>query len=165
MKSTVVYESRYGNTARIARAIAARLEAAGPVHLVEAADAGAFDLDGVDFLVVGGPTEGHGVSPTLRQRLAQVPSGAFAGIMAAAFHTRLDWPTVLAGSAAKGIADALRQKGAELGASPESFLGTGLNEFHLRDGELERAGAWAGTVVGNLAGAATTVFTSPHARQ
>jgi hypothetical protein len=85
-----------------------------------------------------------------------VPSGAFAGIMAAAFDTRLDWPTVLAGSAAKRIADALRQKG-ELVASPDSFLGTGLNEFHLRDGELARAGAWAGTVVGNLAGAATTV--------
>ena len=101
MKSRVVYETRYGNTLRIARAIAARLEGAGPVRVVDATDPGAFALDGADLIVVGGPTEGHGVSQTLRERLAEVPSRGLAGIMAAAFDTRLDWPAFLAGSRPK----------------------------------------------------------------
>jgi flavodoxin len=151
VNTRVVYESRYGNTLRIARAIAARLEAAGPVRVVDAADPGAFALDGADLIVVGGPTEGHGVSQTLRERLAAVPSDGLTGIMAAPFDTRLDWPAFLAGSAAKGIAEALRQKGARLVATPESFLGSGMKEFRLRDGESERAGEWAGTIAADIA--------------
>jgi flavodoxin len=146
VKATVVYESRCGNTAHIAHAISARLGATGTVQLVEAADPSAFDLESVDLIVVGGPTEGHGISVALRQRLAQVPAGALTGLMAAAFDTRLDWPAFLAGSAAKGIAEALRKKGARLVATPERFLGAGTKEFRLHEGELERADAWAAQI-------------------
>jgi flavodoxin len=143
MKSIVVYESRYGNTARIAQAIATGLEAAGPVRVVEVSDATAFDIAGVDLLVVGGPTEGHGLSLTLRERLKQVPPEMLRDFRAAAFDTRLTWPAFLAGSAAHGIAQILQQKGAKLLVPPESFLVTGMKDVHLVDGEIERAGAWA----------------------
>ena len=143
MKSTVVYESRYGNTERIAGAIANSLEAFGPVRLVEAADETAFDVDDVDLIVVGGPTEGHGASVSLRARLLQVPPGALWGVDAATFDTRLTWPAFLAGSAAKGLAQILRQQGARMVAEPESFLVKGTREPHLVDGECERAGTWA----------------------
>jgi flavodoxin len=102
MNVIVVYESRYGNTGRVARDIAARLAAAGPVRLVEASDDTAFDVKAADLLVVGGPTEGHGVSPTLRKRLEDLPPDALAGVAAAAFDTRLTWPAFLSGSAARG---------------------------------------------------------------
>jgi flavodoxin len=143
MGSLVVYESRYGNTAEVARAIAAALEADGPVRLVEAADQAAFDLAGVDLLVVGGPTEGHGVSQTLRARLDHVPPDALAGVAAAAFDTRLNWPAFLSGSAAKGLARSLDRLGARLVAPPESFLVTGGKPSRLVAGEAERARAWA----------------------
>jgi flavodoxin len=146
MNSTVVYESRYGNTARIARAIATRLEMAGPARFVEAADATAFAVAGVDLLVVGGPTEGHGVTPTLRGRLEQLPDDALKGVAAAAFDTRLNWPAFLTGSAAKGIARMLEEKGARLIAPPEGFVVKGMKEAHLLGGEVERAEAWAGTL-------------------
>lgn len=143
MKSTVVYESRFGNTARIARAIATNLEAVGTVRLVEATDATAFDVAGVDLLVVGGPTEGHGVSPTLRALLKDVPSDALRHVPTATFDTRLTWPAILAGSAARGIAQILQQKGATIVVPPESFLVKGMKDIQLIDGEIERAGAWA----------------------
>lgn len=130
MQSTVVYESRYGNTERIARAIAAGLEAAGPVRLVEAAEETAFDVGGVDLLVVGGPTEGHGPSVTLRARLSQLPPDTLKAVAAATFDTRLTWPAFLAGSAAEVLAQTLRQRGARLVAEPESFLVKGMKEVH-----------------------------------
>ena len=61
---------------------------------------------------------------------------------AAAFDTRFDKPAFLTGSAAKGIAKRLRQRGFELVAEPESFFVLGT-EGPLKDGELERAAAWA----------------------
>ncbi|HEX5414833.1 MAG TPA: flavodoxin family protein [Chloroflexota bacterium] len=143
MKSTVVYESHHGNTARIARAIAHGLEAAGPVRLAEASDPTAFEVAGVDLLVVGGPTEGHGVSQTLRPILNALPPNALKGASLATFDTRLTWPAFLAGSAAHGIAKILQAKGARLVIAPESFLVTGMKEVHLVEGEVERVGGWA----------------------
>lgn len=143
MKSTVVYESHHGNTARVAEAIAHSLEAAGPVRLVEASDATAFDVTGIDLLVVGGPTEGHGVSQTLRPVLKALAPDTLKSVSLAAFDTRLTWPAFLAGSAAHGIARTLQEKGAHLVVAPESFLVTGMKDVHLVDGEAERAGVWA----------------------
>jgi flavodoxin len=144
MNVIVVYESRYGNTARVAHEIAAALEASGPVRLIEISDATAFDVKDTDLLVVGGPTEGHGMSPTLRARLMAVPPDALRGVALAPFDTRLKLPAFLAGSAARGIAKILQAKGARLVVPPESFLVTGTKEeVHLVEGEIERAGAWA----------------------
>src|SRR5579884_2519829 len=150
MKTIVVYESRFGNTERIARAIAAGLEAAGPVSLVRATDGSTLDVDGVDLLVVGGPTEGHGVSPTFRAWLAQLPPNALNGVAAASFDTRLRWPAFLSGSAARGIAKTLQKKGARLVAPPESFLVDSARESALLEGESERASGWAAKIAADL---------------
>jgi flavodoxin len=154
MSSLVVYESRYGNTAQVARAIAAALEADGPVRLVEAADPSAFDVVGVDLLVVGGPTEGHGVSQSMRARLDRVRPDALGGVAAAAFDTRVNWPAFLSGSAAKGLAKTLQRLGARLVASPESFVVTGGKPDCLVAGEPERARAWASRLGAAAAAAA-----------
>ena len=143
MKSLVVYESRYGNTAEVARAIAAALEASGPVRVVEAAEPSAFDLLGVDLFVLGGPTEGHGVSHTLRDRVQALPDGALQGIAAATFDTRVNWPEFMMGSAAKGLAKALERLGAELVVPPESFLVRNCKPPELVPHELARTAEWA----------------------
>ncbi|HEY3081220.1 MAG TPA: flavodoxin domain-containing protein [Chloroflexota bacterium] len=152
MKSIVVYESRYGNTERLARAVAASLEAAGPVRLVEAAGLTTLDLDGVELLVVGGPTEGHGTSATLRAALERLGSDALGGVAAAAFDTRFRWIRLLTGSAAAGIAKILQENGARLVAPPESFF-VKPSYGPLLDGEVERAGDWAKTLAAGLAAA------------
>jgi flavodoxin len=150
MQSMVIYDSRFGNTERIAQGIAERLQAGGPVRLLKAADASALDVQGVELLIVGGPTEGHGISPTLRSFLMTLSSGALWGVATTSFDTRLSWPKLLSGSAARRIAKTLQTKGARLVARPESFIVDGARESMLRASELERAGAWAAKIVADL---------------
>jgi flavodoxin len=161
MKALVVYESMYGNTRAIAEAIAEGL-GGSPVRAVhEAGEA----PEQRDLLVVGGPTHMHGLTTALSRRMAAeaatedghaaLEPGATAepglrawlrelvaceGVRAAAFDTRLDRSTALTGTAARGIARRLRQRGYEVVAT-ESFLVQDA-EGPLEDGELERARAW-----------------------
>ena len=57
MTTLVVYESTFGNTARIAEAIAARLGA----RMLPVSEARPLDLEGADLLLIGGPAQTHGV--------------------------------------------------------------------------------------------------------
>ena len=61
MRALVVYESLWGNTEKIARAIAAGLAGLGSVD-VKTSDAAPGTVDGYDLLAVGGPT--HAFSMT-----------------------------------------------------------------------------------------------------
>jgi hypothetical protein len=172
MKAVVVYESLFGNTARVGEAIAAALRArgvevtAGPPASLEPSVVAAADL-----LVVGGPTHAHGMSskgtrktavedkknaydaptvePGLREWIPSLPSGA--GRPTAAFDTRFDKPKVFTGSAAKGIAKRLEHQGYRVIAEPESFFVTTQNE--LEAGELEHAERW-GTALAERGGTA-----------
>ncbi len=141
MKSVVVYGSRSGNTRRIAEAIASTLESYGPTEIVAVEDASATVWEGCDLLVVGGPTEGRHATPPVQAFFARLPAHALRGIDAAAFDTRLDWPRLLSGSAARRIRRLLLEAGANLAVAPESFRVSGRPE--LRHGELERASTWA----------------------
>src|SRR5579875_2378834 len=138
MDVTVVYESLFGNTRRIAEAIAAGARDAHPsvrVRLLSTSTAPADGSPGPDLLIVGGPTHAlrmstaasrhQGAQPgkpggvTLapessldglgaRQWLRALPAAKDGG-GAAAFDTRLPFP--LAGGAARGIAKRLRRHG------------------------------------------------------
>jgi len=157
MNVLLVYDSRSGNTEQIARAIAFRLERLGTVQVLASSDPSGIKLRGVDFLVVGGPTHGHGVSRPMRTWLDDLPDAALEGFTAAAFDTRFRIPALLSGSAARGIGKTLRRKGARLVAAPESFFVAGA-EGPLQPGEIDRAGAWAETI-------ATEAARTPTARE
>lgn len=137
MKIAVVYGSRSGNTKLIAETIA---EALGPIGVVETMVAESATLPaGTDLLIVGGPTEGHGMTPVLKSFLERLPR--LDGVHVAAFDTKLKWPLFLSGSAARGIAEKLQSLGGTLVTPPESFLVS--MEPKLYEGEIERAKAWA----------------------
>jgi flavodoxin len=142
MRTIVAYESRYGNTAEVAESISESLQTTGPVQLVALSGDTVLELEGVDLLVVGGPTEGHGASPTLKAALERLPDGALSGVQVAAFDTRLHWPLLLSGSAAKAVATIFERKGGVMAVPPESFFIRG-KQPRLVEGEAERAGAWA----------------------
>jgi flavodoxin len=158
MRALVVFDTTYSNTARIARAIGEALSAAGagsvevrPVALVSAAD-----LVALDLLVVGGPTQRHGMSRTLSGWLGELGHGSLAGVVAAAFDTRYRMPKLLTGSAAGGVARRLRRAGCRLVVPPQSFFVSrdrpppGEKRRHATEapepGEEERASAWARTL-------------------
>ena len=160
MKALVVYESMFGSTEAIARAIADGLAGQASVEVVNVDDA-PDNLDGVDLLVVGGPTHVHGMSRAstrqsaeqqatepvhshtgIRDWLGSLPP-APAGLRAVAFDTRIDKPRWLVGSAAHGARKLLHQHGYPVLAEPESFFVIGSGEEGLAAGEQDRARTWA----------------------
>lgn len=136
MNAVILYDSEFGNTERLAFAVAAALEETGSVRLVRAGDE--LDLDSVELLVVGGPTQRHGVSPRLRAAIEALPP---LRLKAAVFDTRYRRSRFVTGSAAVRVAKCLRRKGASVLVAPESFF---VGEFGgpLEAGEVERAYAW-----------------------
>ena len=63
-RALVVFESMFGNTAAVARALAAGLSETLPVDVVEVGSAPIEPDDDVVLLVVGGPTHAFGLSRT-----------------------------------------------------------------------------------------------------
>jgi flavodoxin len=149
MKSLVVYGSRHGNTQKVAEAIAGELRKHGAVQLVSAEDSISTLLQEADLVVVGGPTEAHGMTEPVARFLEHVPAAALTGKYAAGFDTRFTWPRWLSGSAASRIVDRLGRRGARVIAPGESFLVSGKLPV-LEPGELERAAAWAASLAAKV---------------
>lgn len=141
MNSLVLYNSKYGNTEQIARAIGTVLATYGPsdVRSIRQVDE---IPPGTGLLVVGGPTQGHGMDQQMKTFLGGLPAGAFEDVRVAAFDTRLKWPILRSGSAAREIAKRLRRLGGQELVKPGSFLVAG-GEGPLVEGEIDRATAWA----------------------
>ena len=165
MKAVVVYESHWGNTAAVARAIA---EGIGPEASALNTDEAAGDaIAGADLVVAGAPViafalpregtreqiaQGADKAPTppdvshplLRSWLDALPAGKGWG---AAFETRIWWsPRGATGT----IENRLKRAGYRMAAKPERFLVEG-GYGPLKDGELERARSW-GAQVGRASG-------------
>ncbi len=149
MNALVCYASHKGNTKRVAEAIAEGLRTTASTLLVAVeAAAGAVTPD-IDLLVVGGPTEAHGMTGEMSAFLDQLPR--LDGRAVATFDTRLHWPRWLSGSAADRIQDRLEA----LGAAPvrsETFI-VSMNTELLPE-ELVRARAWGVTLGSRMAVAA-----------
>ncbi len=144
MRSLVIFDSEFGNTREIAETIAAELQTSGlvDVHKVGTPGAQVISPNSVDLLIVGGPTQMHGVSPGMREFLATFHRGSLARVPTAVFDTRLaGWP-LFTGAASGGIAKLLERSGASLVVAPESFIVSG-REGPLAEGEVERARTWA----------------------
>lgn len=140
MKAIIYCASRSGNTRAVAAAIADGFGRHGPVS-VRAIDGGRPDLPAdADLVLIGGPTEGHGMTPAVLEFLDALSPEALADRATASFDTRLDWPRWASGSAAAGIAKRLRLLGARTVARPASFIVSMKPE--LLPGELDRARAW-----------------------
>ena len=157
MRALVVYDSVFGNTEQIARAIGSALGSTGDVQVLRVGSVQPGQLAGLDLLVVGSPTRGFRPTPALTSWLKGIPAGSLQGVRVAAFDTRIsmDDPKVpgilrfmvkLFGYAAQPIAGRLEKKGGVLAAPPEGFIVT-ASEGPLREGELERAAAWARQLV------------------
>ena len=156
MKALVVYDSEFGNTAKIARAIADQLEKSGTVQLASVGGEATVDLTGVDLMVVGGPTQGFSARPVLRGWVDGLPKAALSAIAVATFDTRFRWPSILSGSAAYRIGKKFERGGVRVIVEPESFFVTS-EEGPLVNGELERAAAWADTLATKVVASAERV--------
>jgi hypothetical protein len=156
MKAFVVYESLWGNTAAVARAIA---EGIGPeATALSTAQASAEAMAGVTLIVAGAPLLAFRLptdsirksigrdrkhaqrppdlsNPSMRSWLDALPKGSGCS---AAFETRFRWSP---GSATGAIARGLQKAGYRRIARDHRFIVKGTYG-PLREGELERAKAW-----------------------
>lgn len=152
MKILVVYDSAYGNTAKVAQAIGGVLGAAGMVSMRKVDEVLPEELTSVGLLVVGSPTQSFRPTPAIIKLLRDIPPHALQGVKVAAFDTRIDTATIQSaflrfvvnagGYAAKPIANRLIKRGGTLVAPPEGFIVEG-KEGPLNAGELDRAIEWA----------------------
>lgn len=160
--ATIVFESMFGASRRIAEAIGAGLRSVAHVEVAPVHDADG--LSAPDLLIVGAPTHAHGLSrPQTRADAANwvaraashlhlepyydgdgvrewlaaapIPARGFA-----AFDTRADMPRVFSGSAAAGIDKRLRKRGAVPLADYRSFLVD--KDSALVAGQIEEAEQW-----------------------
>lgn len=145
MKTIVVYASRHGNTGLVAEAIADGIRPYGSVELMPIEKVPTVHEGWADLVVIGGPTEAHGMTPAVKHFFDSLSGEAFKGVAAAAFDTRLDWPRWLSGSAGSGISERLHKLGAEVVTPPASFIVEG-KEPVLKAGELDRALGWGDTL-------------------
>ncbi|WP_029042729.1 flavodoxin family protein [Cucumibacter marinus] len=157
MSALVVYDSNYGNTERIAEAIATALSEAGHDARVEGLHGGQRPQipSDVRLLVCGAPTNAFRASAAMNGYLRGLPPNILAGINIAAFDTRMDLSKApwflrimanLFGFAAEKIARRLARLGGKPLGQPAGFVVTDM-EGPLADGEIARAQAWARTLV------------------
>jgi hypothetical protein len=158
VRAIVVYESIWGNTEKVARAVADELEATMLVEVFDT-DTAPTSLDDYDLVVVGGPTHAFSMSRPATRETAVRRNGAERApargirewigavgstpqaISVAVFDTRVETPR-LPGSAAKVANRELGLHGFDSIIDAESFRVHGY-EGPLVDGELERATLWA----------------------
>jgi flavodoxin I len=147
MKTLVVYDSVYGNTEIIARAIGDAFP--GEVQVLRVGRVNAGDWETVDLLIIGSPT--HGAHPTeaVQGLIEKIGPPAREGARAATFDTRLTWGFLerWGGFAAPKMADTLKEKGWTLVGAPGGFFVKGLRKGPLKRGEADRAAAWAKRLV------------------
>jgi len=142
MKALIVYDSVYGNTEKIARAMAEAITLPDEVKVLRTGEANPSELASINLLIVGSPTHGGRPTPAVQEFLNKVPKLSLQGLNVAAFDTRVASKFArVFGYAAGRIAGHLKRKGGVLIASPEGFFVTGT-KGPLKEGELERAAAW-----------------------
>lgn len=141
MKTLVIYESAYGNTEEIARSIGGAIN--GDVKVLRTNEVNPSDLEGLNLLIVGSPTQAGRPMPSVQGFLKNIAGSVVKDINVATFDTRFSTRAVkIFGYAAGKIAQSLKRKGGNLVANPEPFFVKGING-PLKDGELERAAGWA----------------------
>lgn len=172
MTALIVYESMFGNTKRIALAVAEGIATKLPVEAIEVSDAPEEIGGDIDLLVVGGPTHVHGMSsPRTRKSAAERADGSLVSrrigirewldharaevfdIHAAAFDTRVNGMVMFTGSAANGYTKGLRSAGFRVEWPPQSFLVSSKaapSEDALLEGQLEEARAWGAAIASKV---------------
>jgi flavodoxin len=156
MNALVIYDSAFGNTAKIAQTIGDALGPAGEVAIRQVAAVEPEQLAGVNLLVVGSPTQGFRPTAAMSAFLKRVAAEGLSGIQVAAFDTRLATSSIrsslfraiidMFGYAAQRIAKQLTRSGGRLVLPPEGFIVEG-KEGPLMAGEQERAANWAKRLV------------------
>jgi|WetSurMetagenome_2_1015567.scaffolds.fasta_scaffold934582_1 flavodoxin I len=147
MKALIVYDSKWGNTEKVALAIAKGMGKNGQtIHVSKVAEAAIHDFD---LLVIGSPVIGGKPSKVIQEFLNQLSVMGGRKRRFAVFDTRM--ATKFAkrfGYAAVKMYDQLSQQGETVVSEPMGFVVKG-QKGPLEEGELDRSEQW-GSLVSKL---------------
>lgn len=113
MRTCVIFDTRYGNTEKVARVLAKGIqESSVEVLCSNIREVSVEALIQSDLLAIGGPTEFHGASGPMKEFLRKLKQADLRGKYGFAFDTRVNswW----SGSAAKLIENTLKASGMEI---------------------------------------------------
>jgi flavodoxin I len=155
MKIMIVCDSVFGNTMKIAKAIAESLKE-NDVVLCKPQDAEKEFLQNADALIVGSPTRAFKPTKNITKFLKALSPSDIAGKKALIFDTRIsaedtnskafDLLEKRFGYAGDSMSSILTKKGAKLVVAHEGFY-VEDSEGPLKDGEIERAKMWAENIL------------------
>jgi flavodoxin len=150
MNTLVVYFSKFGNTQKVAQAVADTLQSAGAARIVSLDDLTAADLDGADLVVMGSPTHRMNLPEAVRPVFESLPKRLLRGTPYAVFDTSYKMSDFLSRfTAAKKLSQKLRKLGGKRIVPPETFY-VEEREGPLYEGEIERAQEWAESILNRL---------------
>jgi flavodoxin len=139
----VIFDSRYGNTEKIARSFETGLKQAGiDTICINAKELRLESLNQFDLIAIGAPTEKITASKSIKEFLEKLKDSNtdFSGKFGFAFDTR--FPLLLSGSAAKFIENKLKHLGLEIITPHSSAIVVSHKEAQggvkLKEGEEER---------------------------
>ena len=140
MKVLVVYDSKWGNTESIAKAVAAGIgKNAKPIKVD---DLETIRKETMDLLIIGSPVIGGKPTKLIQEYIKGIPQTLNKKVRVAAFDTRMTTKFAQKlGFAAVRIADELQNQGNILISEPMGFVVIG-QKGPLAEGELERASKW-----------------------
>jgi flavodoxin len=142
MKTLVVYDSKFGNTAKLAQAMANALQEYGEARAVQVGQTNPAEFAKVDLVILGCPIQAWKPSPGMREFMEQVTPESLRTTKIACFDTRMHLPRWFTGSGAEALIKQLRKLGAEPIAESTGFF-VKEREGPLEVGEMERGIEWA----------------------
>ncbi len=140
VKVLIVYDSVFGNTEKIAKAMGEALT--GDVKVARVGNVNPSELRDYNVVMMGSPTRGGRPTEAVQSFLGKLSPEDIKGVKLASFDTRLSTRFVgIFGYAAGRIAEALKKLEATE-VTQEAFYVKG-REGPLKEGESERAAEWA----------------------
>ena len=136
MKVIVIYDTKFGNTEKIAMDIAKMLNA----DVYRVTDVDILKLKEYDVFAVGSPTHAWNMSMGMKTFFKKLTGESFKGKKAVTFDTK--YKSRFAGSAGKKIQSKLKKLDFEIVMKPVSFIVTG-REGPLAEGEIEKIKVFA----------------------
>jgi flavodoxin len=151
VNTLVIYFSKFGHTQRVAESIASVIKSMGPIRVLNSDELKPSDMDGIDLVVMGSPTHKMNLPVAVRPIFERLPKRILRDKSFAVFDTSYKMSPFLAKfTAAKRLDKKLRKLGGKRVVRPETFH-VMEREGPLFEGEIERAGVWANSILARLA--------------
>ena len=150
MKILIVYDSKFGNTAKVAQKIATTFSKPNQITVVQVDKFKPSQLQSAKLLIVGSPTHGGMPTQAIQSFLSSLSPDSLQNKRVAAFDTRISVDDVgfalkfvikLTGYAAPRILNSLKAKGGDPANQADGFYVVD-KAGPLKKGELARVVSW-----------------------